>query len=117
MMKNPYLPATASGESVVFRTTLLRALLLAMIASLAIALLVYGFEALTGIGIPLVYSFPSFYPLRSITYFDPLFGFCLQCLVYGIAVGLANHMGRLKLGLCLLATIHVALVFLCPFLP
>ncbi len=56
------------------------------------------------------------YPLRGIIYFDPLFGFCLQCLIYGIAVGFAKHFGRYKLGLILVAMTHVASVFLCPHL-
>ena len=110
------MPANATSGFAPFRKTLLRDLLPPVVTGLAVAFILYGLEVLTSIGIPLVYSFPSFYPLRGITYFDPLFGFCLQCLTYGVAVGFANYFGRFKLGLCLVAITHAASVWLCPYL-
>lgn len=116
MNENPYLPANTENNSSPFGKTLLRDVLPAALTGLTVAFILYGLETLTGIVFPFVYSFPYFYPLRGIIYFDPLFGFCLQCLIYGIAVGFAKHFGRFKLGLILVAMTHVASVFLCPYL-
>ena len=87
-----------------------------MVSGLAVAFILYGLELLANIGLPLVYSFPSFYPLRGIVYFDPLLGFCLQFMFYGIAIGFAKHFGRFKCGLSVIAIFHVASVLLCPYL-
>ena len=116
MLENPYLPANANCDSPQVGKTLVRDLLPSLLAGLAIAFILYGLEILTHIGIPFVYSFPSFYTLRGITYFDPLIGFCLQCMLYGVAVGIAKHFGRFRLGLCLVTIVHVASVVLCPYL-
>ena len=116
MNENPYLPANTENDFSTLGKTLLRDLLPAVLTGLAVAFILYGLESLTGIVFPLVYSFPYFYPLRAIIHFDPLFGFCLQCLIYGIAVGFAKYFGRFKLGLILVAMTHVASVFLCPYL-
>lgn len=116
MNENPYLPANTENDFSQYGKTLLRDLLPAAPTGVAVAFTLYGLETLTGIGFPLVYSFPYFYPLRGIIYFDPLLGFCLQCLLYGIAVGFAKHFGREMLGLVLVAMTHVTSVFLCPYL-
>lgn len=116
MLENPYRPASANCDSPRVRRTLVRDLLPSLLTGLAVAFILYGLEILTNIGIPLVYSFPFFYPLREITYFDPLIGLCLQCMLYGIAVGIAKHFGRFRFGLCLVTITHVASVVLCRYL-
>jgi hypothetical protein len=116
MNENPYLPTNTENDYSPFGKTLLHDLVPAVLTGLAIAFILFGLETLTGIGFPLVYSFPYFYPLRGIIYFDPFLGFCLQCLIYGIAVGFAKHFGFFKLGFIFMAMTHVASVFLCPYL-
>ena len=117
MNQNPYLSVNGTSDYSLSRKMLARDVLPASFTGCAVAFILYGLETLTGIGIPFVYSFPSFYPLRGITYFDSLLGFCLQCLIYGIAIGFAKHFGRFKLGICLVAMTHVFSVLLCPYLP
>jgi hypothetical protein len=116
MNEHPYLPTNTENDYSPFGKTLLRDLLPAVLTGLAIAFILFGLETLTGIGFPLAFLFPCFYPLRGIIYFEPLLGFCLQCLIYGIAVGFAKHLGCFKLGFIIVAMTHIASVFLCPYL-
>ncbi len=95
MIENPYLPANTPCDLLpVRKRTLIGDLLPPVITCLAFAFILYGLELVTNIRAPLAYSFPSFYPLRGMFYFDPLFGFCLQLMIYGIAIGTARHFDR-----------------------
>lgn len=63
-----------------------------------------------GVGLPLKYSFPLFYPIRDNIYFNPLFGFCVQCMLYALVIGWSKHFGRLNVGLWSVVSIHVTSV-------
>lgn len=71
------------------------------------ALAYYALTTTLGFGGDLAYVFPSFYSLTRVFDVDAVYGFCVQCVFYGIIVGWFSYNARAKLGMAATLLLHM----------